>query len=110
MIRNFDLFSKLKMITNTYEILLDAIDGMKPDRLTCSTCTAKHTLERYDRYSREYIYIQSGKVIVCSVAILRLICSSCGSKHAYLPSCTKLHSSYSLFFVLTVLSLYQLNF
>jgi hypothetical protein len=109
MIRNFDLFCKLKMIKNPYEILLEAIDGVKPGRLTCSKYNAKHTLEHHDQYYRDYIYIQNGKVIVCSVAIPRLICSSCGSTHAYLPSCIIPHSSYSLFFVLAVLSLYYLK-
>ena len=109
MIRNFDLFCKLKMIKNPYTVLLEAIGSMKPGRLSCPACEAKHTLERHDTYHRDYIYIESSKVTTCSVAIPRLICSSCGSTHAYLPSCIIPHSSYSLFFVLAVLRLYYLK-
>jgi len=110
MIRNFDLFCKLKMIKNPYNILLEAIDSMKPGRLTCGTCNAKHRLTHHDTYHRDYIYIQNGKVITSSIAIPRLICSSCESTHAYLPSCIIPHSSYSLFFVLAVLRLYYLKY
>ena len=109
MIRNFDLFCKLKMIKNPYMILQEAIDSMKPGKLSCPMCEAKHTLERHDTYHRDYIYIQNGKVKICPVTIPRFICPSCGSTHAYLPSCIIPHSSYSLFFVLAVLRMYYLK-
>jgi hypothetical protein len=109
MIRNFELFCKLKMIKNPYMILQKSIDSMKPSRLSCPTCNAKHSLERHDKYHRDYIYTQNGKVVTRLVAIPRLICSSCEGTHAYLPSCIIPHSSYSLFFVLAVLRLYYLK-
>ena len=87
-------------------ILQESINTMKPSRLSCPACNAKHSFERHAKYHREYIYAQNGKAVTCSVDIPRLICTSCGGTHAYLPSCIIPHSSYSLFFVLTVLCLY----
>lgn len=82
---------------------------MKASKLSCPVCKTNHSLERHDKYHRDYIYTQNGKIKMCSVAIPRLICSSCRRTHAYLPSCIIPHSSYSIFFVLAVLRLYFLK-
>ena len=82
---------------------------MKPSKLSCASCNAERSLERHDGYQRYFIYIQNGKVKINLVAIPRFICSSCGGTHAYLPACIIPYSSYSLFFILTVLRLYYLK-
>ena len=109
MIRNFGLFCKLNLIKNPYIILLKDIASMRPGKLACPGCRARHSLSRHDTYQRDFIIIVGGEIKIYSITIPRLICSSCGKTHAYLPAGIVPYSSYGLSFILTVLRLYYLK-
>jgi len=109
MIRNFELFCNLNRISsNDFSLLNKAFDSLVPHNITCPTCGAEHSCSRHAQYLRDFI-CHSGSLSVHSVAVPRLICSSCGHTHAFLPGILIPHASYSLFFILKVLRAYFLK-
>lgn len=60
----------------------------------------------YHRYLVEY---QDGMISTCSLRILRVKCTSCGHTHAILPDPLIPYGEYSLLFILTVLTYFQLH-
>lgn len=110
MIRNFDLFCNLnRIIKSDFSLFLDSVNSLSPFRQICPSCGAIHTCSLHAHYNRDMIALEDSLPKVYSVSVPRLLCSSCGHTHAFLPACLIPYGSYSLFFILTVLRLYFLR-
>ena len=109
MIRNFELFCKLKIINiSELELFSNQIASFCPDLAVCPFCQAKGALKKHGSYTRDLIHITNGTVMTEILTVPRYICA-CGHTHAILPACLIPHGSYSLFFILTVLHTYFLR-
>jgi len=110
MIRNFELFCNLNRIgSDDLSLLTLAIRSFNPGRITCPACGAAYSCSLHSHYQRDFISFSKQDVSIDSVPIPRLICSSCGHTHAFLPGILIPHASYSLFFILKVLRAYFLK-
>ena len=113
MIRNFELFCKLKFIKKpVLSLLQESIDALPSimSSLSCPLCSAKQGMSLHSHYERHFIDLNTDGVVVDQIInIPRLICSSCEHTHAYLPALITPFSSYSLFFVIQVLRDYFLR-
>lgn len=74
-------------------------------KVPCPFCNAKDPQWNYHAsYDRYIIEVINGKVVVNTVVITRLRCSSCNRTHAILPDFLIPYSSYCLAFILMVLN------
>ena len=80
-----------------------------PEKETCPCCKAKGCCIVHSYYDRSIIDFYNGESVKASICIMRVICKSCGATHAILPDSIIPYNSYSLFFVLEVLTDYYKN-
>lgn len=113
MIRLFNIFCKLNFKTlSANQLFHFAMKDFSEEKipflkLACPNCGAKHPVWTYhDSYKRYLISYENKSTITDIIDITRIICSSCKSTHAILPEIIIPFSSYSLFFVLSVLKDY----
>jgi hypothetical protein len=79
-------------------------------KLACPNCGAKKPLWSYhDTYGRSLIFYKKKCVIIETINITRILCSSCKTTHAILPEIIIPHNPYSLLFILAVLKEYFLR-
>jgi transposase len=71
---------------------------------TCPCCGAKMSFNRHAQYSRNICMFKIDKLETIIFTVLRLICKSCKTTHAILPSGTIPYSFYSFSSVLMILS------
>ena len=110
MIRKNSLFIKLfklKISSKSFFEKYMAFFCVKAE--TCPTCKSSGNLNIHSYYKRNLIDFIDGQVIHHTISITRTICESCGSTHAILPDFIIPYCSYSLFFILRVLSEYFLH-
>jgi transposase-like protein len=110
MIRLFTIFCKLNfIIPSAKQLFLSAMEDYSIEKipfleLSCSNCGAKHpTWAYHDSYERCLISYQNKSIIIDTIDITRIICSSCNGTHAILPEVIIPFRSYSLLFVLAAL-------
>ena len=73
-------------------------------KLACPNCGAKNPSWSYhDSYSRSLISYENKAVVIDTIDIPRIICSSCKHTHAILPEIIIPFNSHSLLFILSVL-------
>lgn len=107
MIREKAILIKLNQIKiSDYELFDKAISDFKPSKCSCPKCGAVGRLSPFDSYQRSMISVHDGHCHDSVVSIPRYICNSCGHTHAVLPDILIPFGSYSLRFVITVLSGY----
>lgn len=70
----------------------------------CPACGAMHSFSRHAFYERNVCYLEYNDFIEIRMEILRLICGSCGTTHAILPSGIIPYSYYSISCVIYFLS------
>lgn len=110
MIRIFDLFCKLKEINNSdEEWFTQAYKKLRLSEQVCPVCGVKGDLEYHDSYLRDLISLHHGHPVVKRIRIKRYRCNSCGHTHALLPEPLIPYSSYSLRFVIQMLTEYLLH-
>lgn len=91
-----------KVCCNCYkEKILDFFGFWK---YCCPACSAKNSLTRHAVYERNICYLDDSEFICTRITILRLICASCGTTHAVLPSDTIPFCYYSVTCVIKFLS------
>jgi len=109
MIRNFELFCKLKFIKLSELMLFNkSVMAFCTDTSSCPLCGAKGALESHGHYYRDLIYLKAGEITITRIAVPRFMCD-CGHTHAILPACLIPYASYGLFFILSVLRVYFLR-
>ena len=79
-----------------------------PGREVCPSCGCKGSCRVHAYYNRFVVDFVTGKPVVSRIRITRVICS-CGRTHAILPDPIIPYRSYSLFFILRVLTEYFLR-
>lgn len=80
-----------------------------PETETCPCCKSKGCCIIHSYYKRSIIDFSNGEIVKHSVSIMRVICKSCGATHAILPDSIIPYNSYSIFFILEVLTDYYKN-
>ena len=109
MIRDFQLFCKLNTIKiSELQLFKQTIDSFCPDNTTCIFCGAIGALEAHGYYTRYFILLAGDEILIESLPVPRYKCD-CGRTHSLLPAHLIPYSSYSLFFILTVLRAYSLH-
>ena len=126
MIRQFTIFCKLnfnelcdyKLCDHKLcdkDLFLKAMKDFSSEKIPllnmrCPNCGAKSPSWSYhDSYSRSLISFTKKTLIINTIEITRIICSSCEGTHAILPEIIVPHNSYSLLFILSVLKDYFLR-
>lgn len=111
MIRVFTIFSKMNFLKlSDYQLFLQAMQDFSKKSLPCPCCGSKHPTWRFHAsYERHLISYEKGIPVCFLITITRWICSSCSHTHAILPEILIPHSSYSLFFILSLLRDYYLG-
>jgi len=105
MIRVFCAFGKTYFNKISDLILFDRfMDAFKAEEVTCPSCGARHSCTNFDFYPRNMISYEQGAVVCNIISVLRVDCNSCNTTHAILPDILIPHSSYSLSFILKVLT------
>lgn len=99
-------FHKIKNLSETdgYQILSRQIyDNLK----RCPHCGAPSSKFHKDgEYLRNFVSYEHNKVVSCTITVKCVECSSCGHSHALLPSMIIPYSSFSVKFILALLSHY----
>lgn len=54
----------------------------------CPACGARKSFTRHATYERNICYMKNNECVGMRITVLRLLCSSCGTTHAILPSGT----------------------
>lgn len=109
MIRDFELFCKLKNIKiSESQLFKQSLESFDPETAPCPYCGAKGSFKKHSMYQRYLIYIHNRDILVETISVPRYLCA-CGHTHALLPACIVPYGSYSLFFVITVLREYFLQ-
>jgi len=109
MIRDSTVFYKLISIYSLKDIDLfnRAILEFNPHHCTCPLCGAKHAcISTGDAYERYLISYENQQVVVRTLSISMILCTSCKKSHAVLPAVIVPFATYSLFFILRVLADY----
>ena len=78
----------------------------QPERETCPICRSTGNCHIHDYYGRSIIDFRNGKQEKSNLCVLRVFCHSCEHAHAILPDVIIPYSSYSLLFILRLLSEY----
>lgn len=89
-----------------FEIYMNAVNDFSYYSERCPRCGAGGKLFQHDNYIRNLVFFIESNIIVNSINTQRYKCHSCKSTHALLPEIIVPHSSYSIRFKLTVLSVY----
>ena len=107
MIRKNLLLCKIFRIKISSKSLFDSYMAKFQPRLeTCPICGSTGNCHIHDYYGRSIIGFRSGAQEKSNLCALRVFCDSCNHAHAILPDVIIPYSSYSLFFVLRILSEY----
>ena len=110
MIRKFTLFCKLISIkTSSQSIFSSAMKTFIPGLEVCPHCGSKGNCVPFAYYDRHLVDFIHGHVCDTPIRVLRVQCSSCQHTHAILPDVIVPYASYSLFFILRVLSEYFMH-
>lgn len=83
-----------------------AVKLVNLDDCVCPFCDCKGQFRKIMPYHRSMISVRDGQRDESSVSVPRAICKACGHTHAILPDILIPFSSYSIRFVLTVLTEY----
>ena len=108
MIRKFLISFKLYQL-NKYsdqELLERAAADSGLSSYACPSCGNRNHFRRINPYARQMITIKDSKRVIIPVFIPRVQCSVCSHSHSCLPDNLIPFSSYTLRFILTVLSEY----
>lgn len=81
-------FSKIniKNFSLTQEHLQDLMPSCEDIHCNCPNCKAKSNFSFHGSYIRNISFISENKIYDFKVTVTRVICNSCGSTHALLPS------------------------
>lgn len=107
MIRENRLFCKLIRIKKSCLQLYEAEQSMQarwPG--ACPACGCHGRWAEHGWYERSLIDHIGGKTVYSKIKVRRVRCESCGHTHAILPDYIVPYCTYSLFFILRVLSEY----
>ena len=77
-----------------------------PKRATCPVCRSSGNCVTHKTYDRYLVDYHHGKIECSTIHVTVIRCDSCGHYHAILPDVIIPYKSYSLNFILTVLTLY----
>ena len=108
MIRKYSISFKLYQL-NKYsdqELLEQAAADSGLSSYRCPFCGNRKHFRRINPYERQMITVKNSKRVVVPVFIPRVQCTVCSSSHSCLPDNLIPFSSYTLRFILTVLSEY----
>ena len=101
------IFSKLKNLKITDQELYDiAVSSFNPSKHVCPICGAVGRFRLIQPYERYMISTCGSCRVETILSIRRFQCESCGHTHALLPDVLIPYGSYSLRFILTILSGY----
>lgn len=109
MIRAFSLLCKLNSLKlSDKQLFLTCLDTINIHNQTCPYCKSTGPHDSFTCYQRGLITFASGERKDLVVSVPRVKCT-CGHTHAVLPDILIPYGSYSLRFVLTVLSRYLIR-
>ena len=81
-------FSKINI--NNFSLTQEHIQELMPScediHCNCPNCKAKSNFSFHGSYVRNISFIRENKIYDFKVTVTRVICNSCGSTHALLPS------------------------
>lgn len=92
--------------TSDRQLFSSAIQAFSPSGAVCPHCGAIGCCDFYDSYTRWLISIENGRRSDLIVSVPRVLCASCGRTHAILPDVLIPYGSYTLRFILVILSEY----
>lgn len=107
MIREKSLLCKILLLKITGKELFESyMADFKAYLEICPICNAKGHCHIFGYYSRNLIDFCTGNIKYDQLIITRVVCSSCKHTHAILPDLIIPYSTYSLVFMMRVLSVY----
>ena len=83
-----------------------AVSDFNPAKCPCPKCGAIGQFKQIRSYERDLISASGNERVDTVLSVPRFLCESCGHSHALLPDILIPFGSYSLRFILTVLSSY----
>ena len=108
MIRKYTISFKLYQL-NKYsdqELLGRSAADLKLSSYACPSCGSRNCFRKIEPYERQMITVRKSERVVVPVFISRVQCTVCAHSHSLLPDNLIPFSSYTLRFILTVLSEY----
>ena len=109
MIRENQLKCNLIRQKNSTKTLFDSfMTSFKPKKTKCPSCGRTGDCNSFAKYNRYVVDFIKGKPVSSTIEIVRVKCS-CGCTHAILPDPIIPYDSYSLFFILRVLTEYAMK-
>lgn len=107
MIRYNTVFCKLISTKKSIsELYADSMFSPKGQAVVCPVCGSSGNCVPHGSYRRCVVDYIGGKVVYSSIKVRRVRCTGCGHTHAILPDLIIPYTTYSLFFILRVLSAY----
>lgn len=109
MIRDFTIYCKLISIYSLKDIDLfnHAMLTFNPQNCICPQCGSKYSCaSSSDSYQRYLISYENHKIVVHTLSVSIVQCTSCKKNHAILPVVIVPFATYSIFFILRVLGDY----
>ena len=99
---------QLKNVTDSF-LYDQAVRNIELDRCACPCCSERGQFQKITPYRRSMICVSNGRREEISVSVQRVLCRSCGHTQAILPDILIPSGSYSIRFILTVLTEYYLR-
>ena len=106
LIKNSILVKLCSIRCSDMELYLNATKDIKVSKITCPCCKAPGQCEYISPYKRMMISAADDTPKVQCLSIKRVKCNSCGHTHAILPDILIPYGSYSIRFILIVLTKY----
>lgn len=104
--KKINSFSKNNI--KNFSITQEYIQGLMPScediNCNCPHCKAKCNFSYHASYVRNISFIRNNKIYDFKVTVTRVICNSCGSTHALIPSFIVPYKNYSQDSILSVVS------
>ena len=109
MIHKSGLTCKLIQLKSLPDSLLfeQAVKNIDLNDCPCPSCTRKGSFRKITPYRRSMISVRDGRRTEVFVSVPRVICKACGHTQSILPDILIPFSSYSVRFVITVLTEYD---
>ena len=106
MIRYFAAVCKAILLHSEENLFIAVNRSFNALKEPCPSCGAKTKLTPHGSYKRHLVSWNGSEVVDARITVNRYRCCSCGKTHAILPALLVPYGSYSLHFILTVITAY----
>ena len=88
----------------TEQNIQDLMPTLSDIDCNCPKCNAKNNFSFHGAYSRNIVFVRNNNTYAFNVSVNRVICNSCGSTHALLPSFIVPYKTFSRYSILHIVA------